>query len=188
MTRAANQNWYSLFLVGGMGPLCFRPWLRHDCQVQAGSTAILRTSHAFIWNGLSITIKVAGEENMALAQPSVRRDFLETLADAKVAAEINFDPENTPIYTWFLHHDQYLKCETPRLLVLDRNVGLWEYAIRRLWQDLIDPTDSLEAYVVRPEPHVTQWRPPTQHILISQGNHGPDLRTGLFFHSCGLDQ
>lgn len=47
LTRS-SQNWYSLILVSGMGPLCFRPWLRHECTVHTGTSIILRTSHAFL--------------------------------------------------------------------------------------------------------------------------------------------
>eukprot|EP00438_Fugacium_kawagutii_P001469 Skav229394 [mRNA] locus=scaffold904:62739:70484:+ [translate_table: standard] len=66
-----------------------------------------------------------------------------------------------------------------RMLVLGPETQDWEAEVRRLWHDVANPLEPIHAIIIAPRPRSAVYRPSSVHVLLEQGNHGPDLRSGI---------
>lgn len=56
------------------------------------------------------------------------------------------------VRTWYIHHIEYPKCESSRIIELDRNWHRWHDEILQGWHDYIHPQQACQIHVVQPDP------------------------------------
>eukprot|EP00435_Cladocopium_sp_Y103_P055424 s705_g18.t1 len=72
------------------------------------------------------------------------------------------------VLSWFLHGHFHRDCRQPRPVHLNEDFLTWNDELHAVWQDRIDPWNTIHHYVVLPEPPIAGWETHAAHILLVQ--------------------
>ena len=73
------------------------------------------------------------------------------------------------IQTWYLHHQDTPRRQTPRSVELDYMDHLWLDDIREVWADRLRPGEVFHLTSVFPQPPAADNQPHMPHVIVSQG-------------------
>jgi len=82
------------------------------------------------------------------------------------------------IDTWYIHHEQHLRCREPRSVKLFQDPATWLEDIIEPWRDIVDPTADITVFLVRPSPPCTPMECVLAHFIIEQAPR-PDTVAAL---------
>eukprot|EP00438_Fugacium_kawagutii_P001284 Skav203829 [mRNA] locus=scaffold1652:32699:38219:+ [translate_table: standard] len=176
-----HHNMCSLILVSQMAPLCFRPSLQMTCEASIGDVLLDRSSRVDVVSGRSASVLVrpmALSPSLPITNSGSGR-FVEVLREAIEPVQELFDTAWVPIHTWFLHHENHLRCLEPRLLPLGADSADWETQARALWADRLEFDCPLDAFLIQPQPRDRMSLPTSVHVLLSQRHEGVNPRVGI---------
>ena len=72
------------------------------------------------------------------------------------------------VQTWYIDHERYAVCRTPRPIRLARHSIEWIDDFRHEWRDLMDPSVFFSIHVVKPRPPQLRHHGYACHILLEQ--------------------
>ena len=100
-------------------------------------------------------------------QPSIIQELFMTLVHF-ATVNPDFAEEDFAAHTWYLDGYRLLKCDAFREVALSRDFTQWMQRIFEVWNDLIDQSQTLNIFLVRPSPPLTsrQQRPAAHLILV----------------------
>eukprot|EP00435_Cladocopium_sp_Y103_P064835 s146_g26.t1 len=100
--------------------------------------------------------------------------FVQDLHSQWSIVAFNWENElaSADVVTWFTdHHDPNLRaCHRPRVVRLTARFTLWEATLRQVWQDHIQPTDSISFHLVHPRPPWPGYEP-FPHVVLVRNRH-----------------
>lgn len=84
----------------------------------------------------------------------------------------------TPIKTWFVHHENFPRCEFHRVVLLGSNRAQWLNEIRRVWADRMQERIPFSVELIRPAPPDDGRAPHTLQVMVTQWD--PTAHAGGF--------
>ena len=85
------------------------------------------------------------------------------------------DPAGVPFLTFFLHGDHHPRCDQPRAIQLGPEIAEWPQRFYALWQDRMDPVNTIMFRMPRPHYPRNSEDEHAGHILIIQASR-PEQR------------
>jgi hypothetical protein len=100
-----------------------------------------------------------------------RDQWLQDVADFFHEHQMTEFEEEGPIiyiWTWFINHQTFPRCSTPRALRLLPDSSHWLRGIMELWQDVFQPGDDTHIAAIHPRPVQAGLRTDTLHLMVEQ--------------------
>eukprot|EP00438_Fugacium_kawagutii_P005330 Skav210304 [mRNA] locus=scaffold475:173180:186348:- [translate_table: standard] len=181
---------------------CIQRHLGFHCLVRFSGIHLTWTTTLALENGANLVFEVATRDRPpypltpldigrgpTVFWPEEGSDELEDLLPAYRALPPEELPRGLLVTTWYLHHEDQLRCYEPRFAALGADRSGWETSIATVWQDKLRRGSPCHFHIVQPQPLDTGRRPTTLHVILSQSDHvHPERRAIIISSSFAWEQ